>query len=101
MSSYYLLPKGNIELTNCFQFELSEKPLKHTLSPSLIHYLNEMMNNECVHTNTFYKLQNEIYPYNKNIISKNIFSVEFYELFEIIQIMHLNKYLEKIVNNNH
>jgi hypothetical protein len=94
MASYYLLPKGNIDLTNCFQLEYSENTPKNILSPSLTHYLNEMMSNTCLYTKTFYKLQNEVYPYYKNIISKNIFSVEFYELFEIIQIMHLNKYIE-------
>ena len=94
MSSYYLLPKGNIKLTNCFQLVYSENIPKNILSPSLTHYLNEMLNNECLHTKSFYKLQNDVYPYYKNIILKHHFSLEFYELFEIIQIMHLNKYIE-------
>ena len=97
MSSYYLLPKGNIELINWFipndemRSNSNSKPI---LSPSLNHYLNEMLNNECIQTKLFYKLQLDVYPYYKNLILKNVFSVEFYEIFEIIQTLHLNKYID-------
>lgn len=93
MSSYYLLPKGNIELMNCFQF-LGDTKSKSFLSPSLNHYLNEILSNECIKTKSFNKLQLDVYPYYKNLILKNPFSVEYYEIFEIIQTMHLNKYID-------
>lgn len=93
MSSYYLLPKGNIELMSCFQL-LGDEKSKIILSPSLNHYLNEILSNECIRTKQFYKLQLEVYPYYKNLILKNPFSVEYYEIFEIIQTMHLNKYID-------
>lgn len=96
MSSYYLLPKGNIQLSDCFQIEYSESPCINTLSPSLTHYLYEVLNNERVNTDLFYKLQNDVHPYYHKIINNNKYSPECLELIEIIQTMNLNIYLDSV-----
>lgn len=90
MSSYYLLPKGNIQLSNCFQIEYSETPPQNILSPSLTHYLGDILNNERINTDLFCKLRNDNY---KKIIN-NKYCPEFFEIFEIIQTMNLNVYLD-------
>ena len=92
MSSYYLLPKGNIQLSNCFKIVFSEVPPPNTLSSSLTHYLYEILNNEQTNTDFFHKLQNNVYPYSK--LLHNQYSPEFLEFIEIIQTMNLNSYLD-------
>ena len=91
MSSYYLLPKGNIQLSNCFKIVFSDISPPNTLSPSLTHYLYEILNNEQTNTDFFHRLQNNVYPYS------NLFgslSPEFLEFVEIIQTMNLTIYLD-------
>lgn len=94
MSSYYLLPNSNIILSNCFKLEYSDIPTQNILSPSLTHYLYELLNNENCNTALFYKLQNDVYPYYNTLINTSKYSHVFFELLEIIQTMHLNKYLD-------
>ena len=94
MSSYYLLPKGNIQLDKCFQLEYSEISSNNILSPSLTHYLYELLNNEQINSPDFFKLQNDIHPYYNKILTNHKYSPDFFELYEIIQTMHLNKYIE-------
>ena len=101
MSSYYLLPKGNIQLSNnCFKIIYSDSPPPNTLSPSLTHYLYEILNNEQTNTDFFHRLQNNIYPYCKLLSKTSLtssdkpYSHEFLELVEILQTMNLNIYLD-------
>ena len=95
MTSYYLLPKGNIELSNCFKIEYLETGITpNILSPSLNHYLLELQQNPRLNNPVFYKLQNDIYPYFNKIIKTTNYCSEFFEILEIIQTMHLNKYIE-------
>jgi hypothetical protein len=92
MSSYYSLPKGNIQLSNCFKITFSDTPPPNTLSPSLTHYLYEILNNEQINTDFFNRLQKIVYPYNKLI--NNQYSPECLEFVEIMQTMNLNIYLD-------
>ena len=94
MSSYYLLPKGNIQLSDCFKIVFSETPPPNTLSPSLTHYLYEILNNEQMNTEFYHKLQKTVYPYSKLFLSTKEYSYEFLECLEIIQTMNLNTYLD-------
>jgi hypothetical protein len=93
MSSYYLLPKGYIQLSDCFKIVFSETPPPNTLSPSLTHYLYEILNNEQMNTEFYHKLQKTVYPYSKLLLQKE-YSYEFLECLEIIQTMNLNIYLD-------
>lgn len=91
--TYYLLPKGNIQLSNCFQLKYSDTLPPPILSPSLTHYLYEILNTPKVNTSFFHKLQNDVHTYKKMVTNLH-FSPDFFEIFEIIQTMHLNIYLE-------
>ena len=101
MSSYYLLPKGNIQLSDCFKIVFSDIPPPNTLSPSLTHYLYEILNNEQTNTDLYYILQKNVYTYSKLLHiftyktpSPKEYSYEFLEFVEIIQTMNLNIYLD-------
>jgi hypothetical protein len=94
MSSYYLLPNSNVQLSNCFQLEYSNIPLSNVLSPSLTHYLYELLNNEKFNNSFFYKLQNDVHPYYNKLMNISKYSHGFFELLEIIQTMNLIKYID-------
>ena len=95
--TYYLLPQGNINLSNCFQLELSLKNVSpNILSPSLTNYLFQIMAQ--TKTETYFKLQNEIHPYS-NMMQTSPYTEHYFEIIEIMQTMHLNKYLDSITKN--
>jgi len=105
--TYYLFPKGNVDLSKGFSVEISNidqytdktKIQKNTLSPSLTNYLFEL--EEQTNSTEFKNLQNEIFTYSKGILHKYslTYSPLFFEIIEIIQTMHLNYYIDTIAKN--
>jgi len=111
--SYYLFPKGNVDLSKGFSVEISNIPQeqedtlslsniktqKHRLSPSLTNYLFELQ--ESTHSVEFQQLQSEIFTYSKGILHKYSLThlPVFFEIIEIIQTMHLNHYIDTITKN--
>ena len=110
--SYYLFPKGNVDLSKGFSVEISNIPAPHEsadktkhilqktrLSPSLTNYLFELQEN----TNSieFKQLQKEIFNCSKGMLHRysETHSPFFFEIIEIIQTMHLNHYIDTISKN--
>jgi len=96
--SYYLFPKGNVDLSKGFSVEISNSD-KTRLSPSLTNYLFELQEN----TNSieFKQLQKEILKSSKGNLQKysETHSPLFFEIIEIVQTMHLNHYIDMISKN--
>jgi len=106
--SYYLFPKGNVDLSKGFSVEISnidevDKPKhilqKTRLSPSLTNYLFELQEN--TNSAEFKQLQKEIFNCSKGILHRysDTHSPIFFEIIEIIQTMHLNHYIDTISKN--
>ena len=109
--SYYLFPKGNVDLSKGFSVEISNihadpyvdktQPIlqKTRLSPSLTNYLFELQEN--TNSTEFKQLQKEIFNCSKGMlhIYSETHSPLFFEIIEIIQTMHLNHYIDTISKN--
>lgn len=96
--SYYLFPKGNVDLSKGFSVEISNSD-KPRLSPSLTNYLFELQEN--TNSTEFKQLQKEIFNCSKGILHKysETHSPFFFEIIEIVQTMHLNYYIDMISKN--
>ena len=109
--SYYLFPKGNVDLSKGFSVEISNihadpyvdktQPIlqKTRLSPSLTNYLFELQEN--TNSTEFKQLQKEIFNCSKGMLHRysETHSPLFFEIIEIIQTMHLNHYIDTISKN--
>lgn len=102
--SYYLFPKGNIDLSKDISISFSTFPIQHQnvldtfLSPSLVVYLQELQ--EIVLEQNVSELQTSVFPFKKGIFEKYVqYDVVFFEIIEIVQTMHLNNYLDMISKN--
>ena len=101
--SYYLFPKGNIDLSKdiSISFTIPDSNiniLDTFLSPSLVVYLQELQEEN---NSDFSELQKNIFPYQKGIFEKNPkYHPIFFEIIEIVQTMHLNHYLDMISKNS-
>jgi hypothetical protein len=104
--TYYLIPRGNISLANDISINIGTTPSPLILSPSLVHYLLDILN--IVSTETQYDtIKEEIYTYKHMIHSNKIsktFRIEynspsFYEIIEIFHVMNLNTYLTNSYKN--
>jgi len=106
--SYYLFPKGNVDLSTDISISIKTQEKKHPpeldtfLSPSLVFYLRELQESifpEYSDANIL-ELQKNIFPYQKGIFDKySNYSAVFFEIVEIVQTMHLNHYLDMILKN--
>lgn len=111
--SYYLFPKGNVDLSKGFSVEISNihtdtcidiDKTKHILqktrlSPSLTNYLFELQEN--TNSTEFKQLQKDIFNCSKGMLHRysDTHSLFFFEIIEIIQTMHLNHYIDTISKN--
>lgn len=101
--SYFLFPKGNVDLLQdiSISYESSYKTQDNYspyLSPSLVGYLQELQEENGP---IISELQKNIFPYQKGILDKNTqYTSIFFEIIEIVQTMHLNHYLDMISKNN-
>jgi hypothetical protein len=103
--SYYLFPKGNVDLSTDISFYTESittytETLDKYLSPSLVSYLCELQQTNLEKKEEFEELQKKVFTYQKGIFDKypnhtNIF----FEIIEIVQTMHLNQYLDNISKN--
>lgn len=98
--SYYLFPKGNVDISKDISILFSEDKyvLENYISPSLVVYLQELQ--EIILKQGVSALQNSVFPYQKGILDKNTqYHSVFFEIIEIVQTMHLNHYLDMISKN--
>ena len=102
--SYYLFPKGNIDISKDISISFSPIPIQNRnevesfFSPSLVFYLQELQ--EMVLEQGVSELQKSVFPFQKGIFEKHAnYNAVFFEIIEIVQTMHLNSYLDMISKN--
>jgi len=102
--SYYLFPKGNIDLSKDISISFSTFPIRNKnaldtiLSPSLVFYLQDLQ--KTILEQGLSELQKSVFPFKKGIFEKHVqYNPVFFEIIEIVQTMHLNNYLDMISKN--